>query len=252
MNETMRVLVAIGDAQARGALCASLAHMNLSVYAAADGEQALHEILSLCPDAVVFSLVLPAWDGLNILERLSAVSLRRYPYMVAVTAIREELRSRALALGADAALIEGADASALFSLLQGLWQKGSSVLSVRHAQRRAGRARRQLLEIGMPPHLKGYDYLARAVAMVSADDLLLRQATTRLYPGIAAECGVSDHSVERAIRHAIESTWTRGRVEALHRVFGNSIDPQRGKPTNTECIAMLAEQLYEQMTREVL
>ena len=100
----------------------------------------------------------------------------------------------------------------------------------------------------MQENLKGYTYLSRAVALSSVDAGMLRKATANLYPRIAAENGVTDHSVERAIRHAIETTWTRGSMEVLHRIFGNSIDPQKGKPTNTECIAMLVQRLQERIS----
>ena len=85
--------------------------------------------------------------------------------------------------------------------------------------------------------------LACAVALCSADDRLLSRATTLLYPRVAARFEATPGGVEHAVRQAIETTWTRGRMETLARLFGNSIDPQRGKPTNTECIALLAEQL---------
>ncbi len=249
MDEMMRVLVAEGDRSTRESFCAMLMRRGLVVDAAADGSAALQAIETLLPDAVALSLVLPQRDGFGVLEALSARPLRRYPYIAVVTALGADARERAVSLGADAVLLKPVGPDTLMATLLDE-TAGPSVLALRHAEGRVEMAKSQLTEMGMPESLKGFQYLAEAVALVSADDRLLRQATGKLYPLIAAHCGVTDHSVERAIRHAIEATWTRGSVLAIHRIFGNSIDPQRGKPTNTECVAMLAEQLRERMTLE--
>lgn len=246
----MRVLVAEGNGAARAALCDALSGQGLAVCDAADGRRALAVTNDLRPDALVLSLELPVWDGLFVLEKLAARQLPHYPHIVAVSAMGDEPLARARQLGADATLPRPFEPGALIALLARLPGEGPSGLTRAHARARLPLARRQLREIGVPERLKGFGYLARAVALVSADDRALGRATGFLYPYLAAEAGESDHSVERAMRHAIETTWTRGSVAALHRVFGNSVDPQRGKPTNTECLAMLAQRLCESMAAE--
>lgn len=250
MNEMMRVLIADGDRNAKESLCAALTNFGYTVHAASDGGQALGLLSALSPDAMVLSLVLPTLDGFGVLESLSSTPIRRYPSIIVLNPLDEYAKKRAEKLGADMVLPKPTDPQTLIHGLQST-SVDPSVLARQHTQRRTDVARQQLLEIGMQESLKGFHYLCDAVALVSTDDRLLRQATSKLYPRIAAAYSVTDHSVERAIRHAIETTWTRGSVLAIHRVFGNSIDPQRGKPTNTECIAMLSEQLWERLTSKV-
>lgn len=250
MENMMRVLVAEADLETQEMLTSTLTRFGFAVYEASDGMQALSMIGALSPNIVVLSLALPLRDGLGILESLSKYQLSAYPHMVVVTAMGKEARVRALQLGADIALAKPVDPSVFAMQLRDMGSNGPSVLGIRHAKKRADFVNTQLKEIGMQEGLKGFAYLARAVALVSVDYSMLRRATGNLYPRIAVENNVTDHSVERAIRHAIETTWTRASMETLHRVFGNSIDPQRGKPTNTECIAMLVEQLWERMSLE--
>lgn len=248
MDNMIRVLVAEADFETQETLSNSLARFGFSVYEASDGMQTLSMIGALSPNIVVLSLALPLRDGLGVLESLSKYQLGSYPHVVVVTAMGKEARVRALALGADIALAKPLDTSVFGMQLRDMASNGPSVLGMRHAKKRIGLVNAQLKMIGMQENLKGFAYLARAVALVSVDYSMLRRATANLYPRIAMENGVTDHSVERAIRHAIETTWTRGSMEILHRIFGNSTDPQRGKPTNTECIAMLVEQLNEKMS----
>ncbi|MCL1965370.1 MAG: response regulator [Firmicutes bacterium] len=244
MNETPRLLIAEGYGLSREKLYESLSRLGYAVYAAADGGQALALIDTLKPDALVLSLTLPVYDGYGVLEVLSVRPLARYPLIIATSSMGESSLARALSLGADEAVPKPVTPERIDSLLRSLPACRISKLSLRHAEKREATVRRLLGEIGMAERLKGFSYLARAAALVSTDDRLLRQATGYLYPMIGSTCGASGNSVERAVRHAIESTWTRGNMEVLHHVFGNSIDPQRGKPTNSECIAMLVQRLW--------
>ena len=240
MDEMMRVLVADNTPE-RKTICDALFLENMTVFEASDGVKATQLVYELMPDAVVLSIVLPSRDGLGILEHFARNAADRYPHFIVITNMGDAVKARSLSLGADAALNKPPDLAELLRLLRSF--QGPSALALRHAETRLPRVFAQLREIGMPENLKGFSYLAQAVALVSVETRALRKATGFLYPYIAQITGASDHSVERAIRHAIETTWTRGSVDALHRAFGNSIDPQRGKPTNTECIAMLAQQL---------
>jgi two-component system response regulator (stage 0 sporulation protein A) len=97
--------------------------------------------------------------------------------------------------------------------------------------------------IGIPAHIKGYLYLREAITMVYQDVELLGLVTKQLYPAVAQKYKTTPSRVERAIRHAIEVAWTRGNLEAIERVFGHTINQERGKPTNSEFIAMIADRL---------
>ena len=100
--------------------------------------------------------------------------------------------------------------------------------------------RRILRELGVPEHLSGYQYLVEAVVLVIREPAYLRRVTTELYPAVAKKCGSTASRVERAIRHAIETAWTRCTLDTIARYFGNTISPTRGKPVNSEFIARVS------------
>jgi two-component system response regulator (stage 0 sporulation protein A) len=243
MDEMMRVLVAEGCAETRDALDAALSLQGFAVYTARDGNEALQAMERLSPDALVLAMALPRLDGLGVLRALDGRALPRYPFVVAIRAMGAAVLAEASAAGADAVFAKPVNPAALLRCLSAAADGPPPRIARQHAARRQARARHELDDMGMSPALKGYAYLAQAICLVSVDAGLLHQATKRLYPLLAQENGSTGSNVERAIRHAIESTWTRGRMEALHRVFGNSRDPQRGKPTNAECIARLAQRV---------
>ena len=241
-NEMGYALVADCDRKAGAAAAETLESAGWHVAFMESGRGAIEAVQSSRFDLLIISLVLMEWDGLAVLERLPALRLRRYPYTAVLTALGAPLRARALSLGADCALAKPVSSQTLREIaLQS--QSEMSRLSASAAEKRRESARQCVASLGVPEHLKGFEYLSDAVALCSADDRLLSRATTLLYPRVAARFEATPGGVEHAVRQAIETTWTRGRMETLARLFGNSIDPQRGKPTYTECIALLAEQL---------
>lgn len=98
-------------------------------------------------------------------------------------------------------------------------------------------------QIGVPAHIKGYQYLRRAIMMVIEDEDLINLVTKRLYPAVAQTYGTTASRVERAIRHAIEVAWDRGDIDTINSYFGYTIQSSRGKPTNSEFIALIADKL---------
>ena len=98
-------------------------------------------------------------------------------------------------------------------------------------------------QIGVPAHIKGYQYIRSAIMMVIEDSSIINAVTKVLYPSVAKEYGTTASRVERAIRHAIEVAWDRGDIETLNSYFGYTIQNSRGKPTNSEFIAMIADNL---------
>jgi two-component system response regulator (stage 0 sporulation protein A) len=100
-----------------------------------------------------------------------------------------------------------------------------------------------LHQIGIPANIRGYEYLRQAITLVAESPDIINAVTKRLYPMIAVEYKTTASRVERAIRHAIEVAWGRGDTDALNRLFGYTIDVSRGKPTNSEFIALIADQI---------
>ena len=243
-NEMGYALVADCDRKAGAAAAETLESAGWHVAFMESGRGVIEAVQSSRFDLLMISLVLLEWDGLAVLERLPALRLRRYPYTAVLTALGAPLRARALSLGADCALAKPVSSQTLREIaLQS--QSEMSRLSASAAEKRRESARQCVASLGVPEHLKGFEYLSDAVALCSADDRLLERATSMLYPKIARLRGATAGGVEHAIRQAVETTWTRGNMDTLLRLFGNSIDPQRGKPTNIECIARLAEAVCE-------
>lgn len=104
-----------------------------------------------------------------------------------------------------------------------------------------------ILDVGIPAHIKGYHYLRSAIQMTVEDNTMLNGITKVLYPNIAKKYETTPSRVERAIRHAIEVAWDRGNIDTLHKLFGYSINTAKGKPTNSEFIAMISDKLRLQM-----
>ena len=104
-----------------------------------------------------------------------------------------------------------------------------------------------ILDVGIPAHIKGYHYLRSAIQMTVEDNSMLSGITKVLYPNIAKKYETTPSRVERAIRHAIEVAWDRGNIDTLHKLFGYSINTTKGKPTNSEFIAMISDKLRLQM-----
>lgn len=102
-------------------------------------------------------------------------------------------------------------------------------------------------EVGVPAHIKGYQYLREAIMMVVDNIDMINQITKQLYPEIAHKYKTTSSRVERAIRHAIEVAWSRGKIEATESIFGYTVNANKGKPTNSEFIAMIADKLRLEM-----
>lgn len=249
MEEMMNALVAECDRQSRERDRLLLEQNGFSVQTVLNGAQALDMLKAGRFDFLCLSLALPLLDGLAVLERLPECRLYRYPFVLVHTAMGEALCQRALALGADAALVKPVEKARFEAVLQQARQCTSHIGALA-ALRASDAARACVAALGVPAHLKGFEYLACAVALCYADDRMAGKATTLLYPRVAEQCGATPGGVEHAIRQAIEVTWTRGEMDTLLRTFGNSIDPQRGKPTNIECIALLAQRLRKECERE--
>lgn len=245
MEEFMNVLIADCDAVVRSRTAATLEKHGFNVCVALNGVQALDMLKNGRYDVLCVSLVLAGLDGFALLDAIAGAALLRYPFIIVQTSMDERMMERAYRGGADAVLRKPVQEAHLLSVLEQA-RKQPSRHSVLVSQRIFERACRQTASLGIPGHLKGFQYLSRAVSLCYADDRLLSRATSLLYPRVAADAGATSSGVEHAIRQAIETTWTRGSMEPLLTAFGNSIDPQRGKPTNIECIALLVERLRKE------
>ncbi|MGI6663550.1 MAG: sporulation transcription factor Spo0A [Bacillota bacterium] len=214
-----------------------------------NGVEALESIQELKPDIVILDIIMPYLDGIGVLERLSKEDASARPKIVMLTAFgQESITHRVVELGADYYILKPFDLSILTERLRQLWSKeGTSTRSAPQVRERDksqdSRVTSIMHELGIPAHIKGYLYLRDAIIMVVDRVDLLSKITKELYPTIAQKYTTTPSRVERAIRHAIEVAWDRGNMEFIQKVFGHTISQEKGKPTNSEFIAMVADRL---------
>jgi len=224
---------------------------------AGDGFEALDLIANASPDVVILDIIMPHLDGLGVLEKINTTPLKKKPVFIILSAVgQDRITQRALALGAEYYIVKPFDMEVLISRIKQLkgmakfqtpkieYQQDSKNMNVVAEKRDLEVEVTNIMhEIGVPAHIKGYQYLRDAIIMVVKDLDIINSITKQLYPAIAKDYNTTPSRVERAIRHAIEVAWNRGRIEAINSIFGYTINVNKGKPTNSEFIAMIADKL---------
>ena len=216
---------------------------------AGDGEQAIRMIEEKKPDILVLDLMLAKKDGISVLK--SIANMEHKPITLATSAFLTEYVSTAAAnLGVRYLMLKPCDMAALVERLEEI--RGGE--SLRYpAARRSDKVSIETLvtniihEIGVPAHIKGYQYLREAIIIAVNDMDVINAITKVLYPEVAKTFGTTPSRVERAIRHAIEVAWDRGDLDTLQKFFGYTVSNTKGKPTNSEFIALMADRLQLQL-----
>ena len=216
---------------------------------AGDGEQAIRMIGERKPDVLVLDLMLSKQDGISVLKAISG--MERRPVTLATSAfLTEYVSSAAASLGVRYLMLKPCDMTALVERLEEI--RGGE--SLRYpAPRRTDKTSIETMvtgiihEIGVPAHIKGYQYLREAIIIAVNDMDVINAITKVLYPQVAKTFGTTPSRVERAIRHAIEVAWDRGDLDTLQRFFGYTVSNTKGKPTNSEFIALIADKLQLQL-----
>ena len=228
---------------------------------ARDGVEACELISAKMPDIAVVDIIMPHLDGLGVLERMGSIPMKKRPLFIILSAVgQDKITQRALALGAEYYIVKPFDMDVLVSRIRQLKETNQSAVirseysidpkSVRHVPTQRNlevEVTNVMHEIGVPAHIKGYQYLRDAIMMVTKDLDIINSITKQLYPSIAREYNTTPSRVERAIRHAIEVAWSRGQVESIDALFGYTVSVGKGKPTNSEFIAMVADKLRLEM-----
>jgi len=220
-----------------------------------NGLETLELISSESPDVVLLDIIMPHLDGLGVLEKMAENDyLENRPKVIMLTAFgQESMTQKAVQLGADYFILKPFDLDTLANRIRQFFS-GISISTpnsnLGSYQQPLVRSRNLDLEVtniihqmGVPAHIKGYQYLRDAILLVINEISLLGAITKELYPSIAEKYETTPSRVERAIRHAIELAWDRGNVEMMNKFFGYTINIERGKPTNSEFIAMIADKL---------
>ncbi len=219
---------------------------------AADGLEALAMAEELGPDMILMDLVLPKLDGLEVLSRLSEMGSDSR-IIILSGFVNSNILAECSARGADYFLPKPCDIPTILLRIRQLSGKnGSSMMAQGVDCRSANQRSRQdadleavvtdiIHEIGVPAHIKGYQYLREAIILTINNMDMINAVTKVLYPEVAKKFSTTPSRVERAIRHAIEVAWDRGDIETLQKFFGYTVSNIKGKPTNSEFIAMIAD-----------
>ncbi|MDD3224913.1 MAG: sporulation transcription factor Spo0A [Clostridium sp.] len=235
---------------------------------AKDGIEAIKLIEEKKPDLVILDIIMPHLDGLGVLEKLNSMELEKMPSVIVLSAVgQDKITQRAINLGADYYVVKPFDMDIFTKRIRQMFNNTLSNTTIKtrytdstlrnsyvrdteeihHEVKRPIDLETEITsiihEIGVPAHIKGYMYLREAITMVVNNIELLSAVTKELYPSIAKKYNTTASRVERAIRHAIEVACSRGQVDTINKLFGYTIHNSKGKPTNSEFIAMIADKL---------
>ncbi len=222
---------------------------------AEDGLDTLTQIREKEPDVVLLDLIMPKLDGLGVMEQVRKdTTLKKIPAFIIITGIGQEVVTEsAFALGASYYMLKPFDYQLVISRIKQLRgvclgrrtdamaaSKSGNVFLERNLESDVTNV---IHEIGVPAHIKGYQYLRDAIIMSVNDTEMLNSITKQLYPTIAKHHKTTPSRVERAIRHAIEVAWSRGKMDTIDELFGYTVNNGKGKPTNSEFVALIADKI---------
>ncbi len=218
---------------------------------AADGVEAFELLKSANADAMLLDVIMPRMDGFAVLQKWNELKDRPNTQIILLTALgRDDFIARAMELGGAYYIVKPFDMEASAQRILDICKKQAAQPQVRHEAPPSANSvssEEQLanlfLSIGIPAHIKGYGYLREAVRLVLEQPEIINRITKELYPGIARRFGTTPSKVERAMRHAIEVAWSRGRLENINQIFGYRVFEADDKPTNGEFIALIADKL---------
>lgn len=249
-QEKTKILVVDDSQEVREKLSAMLKEMPdvELIGTAANGMCAIDMIANKKPDLVLLDIIMPQLDGFGVMEYLVEHNLM--PEVIVISALTQEnFIFRALNLGAKYYIAKPFESESVKGRIRDVisLKKGISPVSINKENRTSTSIDEKIssvfISIGIPAHIKGYHFLREAVKMVVENPDSINRITKELYPGIARKFTTSSSKVERAIRHAIEVAWTRGKIENINELFGFKVYGKNDKPTNGEFIALIADKL---------
>ncbi len=248
MKEMLTVLATDANPQEKALLSDQLALQNIClILCERDGKKVLEALEKSRPDACLLEAFMPGMDALSVKEAYDARAAQSHagagPLFFAIGTTQSELlETNLLESGFAFYFVRPVGAEAVSHRICSQLQRSGMPVGDTSAQDEY-KVTEILHQIGVPAHIKGYQFLRDAILMSVEDPELINAVTKRLYPDIAKANGTTASRVERAIRHAIEVAWDRGDVDTLNSYFGYTIHNLRGKPTNSEFIAMIADRM---------
>jgi len=264
LKEKITILIADDNIDFTRTLSAHLENMDdiEVVGVAKDGNEAFEIIKGTHPDILLLDVIMPHLDGIGVLEKLNETPMTKKPISIMLSAVgQDKITQQAISLGAQYYVVKPFDIDLLMKRIRDLkyyqpCQNNSFIardnkpqyIDISPENKKDERNLEALVtnlihEVGVPAHIKGYQYLREAIMMVVNDIEVINQITKQLYPDIAKKFHTTPSRVERAIRHAIEVAWSRGKADEVENIFGYTVSAIKGKPTNSEFIAMIADKL---------
>ena len=271
MREKISVLIADDNQEFSTTLATYLKNQDdmVVVGRAKDGNEALDMISSLMPDVILLDVIMPHLDGIGVLEQINMIKMNKKPICIMLSAVgQDKITRRAIELGAEYYVVKPFDIDLLITRIRELKNykpaqvnnfisrestfntttSKSPYIDLKNMSSNKDDSIEALVtniihEVGVPAHIKGYQYLREAIIMVINDIDVINQITKCLYPQIAEKFHTTPSRVERAIRHAIEVAWGRGQQDVVENIFGYTVSAAKGKPTNSEFIAMISDKL---------
>ena len=230
---------------------------------AKDGNEVIDMLATTIPDVILLDVIMPHLDGLGVLEKLNMLRFNKKPICIMLSAVgQDKITQKAIALGAEYYIVKPFDIELLMKRIREIKffkpnqgvnnyiarENKQQYIEIQNNDSKKEENLEALVtniihEVGVPAHIKGYQYLREAIMMVINDIDVINQITKSLYPKIALKFSTTPSRVERAIRHAIEVAWGRGDQKTVENIFGYTISAAKGKPTNSEFIAMIADKL---------
>ena len=253
MNDKIRVIVAEDNKILSNQICKTINDSDFAhvVAAAHNGKEAVELLRKMPVDVLILDLIMPIIDGIGVLEAVNKEEIVIPEIMVLSAIGHEDIVQRVMSLNVHYYMIKPFDMDLVLKRIKGLSMSGSDEVNrVPLVNTRGGGKRSAdeqitaiFLSIGIPAHIKGYQFLRVAVKKVMETPTLINAITKQLYPCVANEFETTASKVERAIRHAIEVAWNRGKIENINEIFGYNIYTKNDKPTNGEFIALIADKL---------
>ena len=250
MEQNIKILIADENADFRRSCRNGLIGLGYhKIEEAVNGEDALYKIDRFHPDVVLSDIWLSKLDCTQVIRGAQILNLQpdRVPAFIVYSVVNNpNMFAEVTEAGAEYCMLRPIDFKQLDERIR-------RVCTLRHGVRRGSatvhphdietQVTKVIHQIGVPAHIKGYQYLRTAIMMTIEDSDIINSVTKILYPSVAKKYATTSSRVERAIRHAIEVAWDRGDIETLNSYFGYTVQNNRGKPTNSEFIAMIADNL---------
>lgn len=249
MENRIKVVLADGDRDFRTKMKNSLSLSRFEIAGeVSDGYAAIECIRQVKPDLVISDLWMAKLDGIGVMRELSKMTNIKKPKIIVVTGLNNlEMLREATDLGALYCMMKpvefGYFEAKILSVYYNYGKERELVEKNEKTEDLETQVTKVIHQIGVPAHIKGYQYLRTAIIMTVADSELINSVTKILYPSVAKKYSTTSSRVERAIRHAIEVAWDRGDLDVLNSIFGYTVQNTRGKPTNSEFIALIADNL---------